>query len=127
MTRYAGTGHGAPGERVVNRCERYMNLSYGLGGGYPTAIAHWQAAGPRTAGISTPPRGALVFWRSNNAAGHVALSLGNGQVVSTDYNHRTGRYQAGMIDVGPITDIDKWGPRLGWRAPNFRPGARKAV
>lgn len=117
---------GAPGEPVLNACERYMNLSYGIGGGYPTALAHWNTPGPRSGGYSTPPRGALVFWRSGNPAGHVALSLGNGTVVSTDYNATTGRYQAGVLSAGPITDIDKWGPRLGWRAPNFRVGSETA-
>lgn len=115
---------GAPGEPVLNACERYMNLSYGIGGGYPTALAHWNAPGPRTAGYSTPPRGALVFWRSGNPAGHVALSLGNGQVVSTDFDGRS--YTAGVLSAGPITAVDKWGPRLGWRAPNFRIGSEAA-
>ena len=115
---------GAPGEPVLNACERYMNLSYGLGGGYPTALAHWNAPGPRTAGMSTPPRGALVFWRSGNPAGHVALSLGGGRVISTDFDGTN--YHAGMLHAGPITAIDKWGPRLGWRAPNFRVGSEAA-
>ena len=64
-----------------------------------------------------------MFWRSGNPAGHVALSLGNGQVISTDYDSKTGRYTAHKLDAGPITDIDRWGPRLGWRAPNFRIGS----
>ena len=113
---------GAPGEPVQGACERYMNLAYGLPGGYPTALAHWNAAGPRSLGYTTPPRGALVFWRTGNPAGHVALSLGNGIVVSTDYNAHTHRYQARTLSAGPIGDIDKWGPRLGWRTPNFRAG-----
>jgi len=115
--------NGAPGEPVQGACERYMNLAYGLGGGYPTALSHWNAAGPKSGGYSTPPRGALVFWRTSNPAGHVALSLGNGVVVSTDYNAQTHRWQAGMLSAGPITDLDRWGPRLGWRAPNFRVGS----
>lgn len=112
---------GAPEEPVLNACERYMNLSYGIGGGYPTALAHWNAPGPRTTDMSTPPRGALVFWRSGNPAGHVALSLGNGQVISTDFDGRS--YTAGVLSAGPITAVDRWGPRLGWRAPNFRIGS----
>ena len=120
------TPRGAAGEPVQGACERYMNLAYGLGGGYPTALAHWNAAGPRSGGYSTPPRGALVFWRTSNPAGHVALSLGNGIVVSTDYNAQTHRWQAGMLSAGPITDLDRWGPRLGWRAPNFRAGSEGA-
>ena len=115
---------GAPGEPVLNACERYMNLSYGLGGGYPTAMAHWNGPGPRTSGMSTPPRGALVFWRTTNPAGHVALSLGNGQVVSTDFDGTN--YRAGVLHAGPITAIDQWGPRLGWRAPNFRSGSESS-
>ncbi|WP_375433362.1 hypothetical protein [uncultured Friedmanniella sp.] len=61
-----------------------------------------------------------VFWRSGNPAGHVALSLGNGQVISTDFDGTD--YRAGRLSAGPITAIDTWGPRLGWRAPNFRAG-----
>lgn len=115
---------GAPGERVLNGCERYMNLSFDIGGGYPTAIGHWNASGPKRIGADdTPPRGALVFWRTDNPAGHVGLSLGGGIVASTDYNPATHSYQAGVLGIGPITDIDAWGPRLGWRAPNFQVGS----
>lgn len=114
-------GRGIPGERVNGACERYMNLAYGLGGGYPTALSHWNAAGPRTLGSSTvPPRGALVFWRTSNPAGHVGLSLGNGIVESTDFDGHS--YHAGQLGIGPIGAIDRWGPRLGWRAPSFRVG-----
>lgn len=117
---------GAPGEPVLNACERYMNLSYGLDHGYGSAVEHWNAPGPRTAGMSTPPRGALVFWDTDNAAEHVGLSLGNSQGISTDYDVLTGRYRAGVLSAGPLTDIDKWGPRLGWRVPNFRVGTEGA-
>ena len=117
----AGLGtRGIPGYNILGHCEGYMTRAYGHAGGYPTAIAHWNAAGPRTKGMSVPPRGAIVFWRTGNPAGHVALSLGNGQVISTDYDSKTGGYSANTISAGPITDIDKWGPRLGWRAPNFK-------
>lgn len=115
------TGNGVP---VVGQCERWLTLSYGWPGGYATALSHWQAPGPRAAGYSNPPRGALVFWRTANPAGHVALSLGNGQVISTDFDGTN--YRAGVVHAGPITDIDKWGPRLGWRAPNFRAGSETA-
>lgn len=119
----ADAADGADGEQVSNRCERYMNLAYGLPGGYPTARGHWSAPGPRTVGMSTPPRGALVFWDTSNSAGHVALSVGGGRVISTDYNAATGQFQTGMISEGPIGDLDKWGGRLGWRAPNFKMGS----
>lgn len=48
----------------------------------------WDTSGPR---FATPPRGALVFWYGTNLYpqydsedGHVAISLGNGWVVSTE-------------------------------------------
>ena len=117
---------GAPGEPVQGACERYMNLAYGLGGGYPTALAHWNAAGPRTTGLATPPRGALVFIRSGNPAGHVVLSLGGGQAISTDYWQ--GRYAPGRLGQGSVTDIARamGGPVLGYRAPNFKVGSEVA-
>jgi hypothetical protein len=118
----AAMPNGVPGEHVEGGCERYMTLAYGWPGGYPTALAHWQAAGPRSVGYSVPPRGALVFWATGNPAGHVALSLGGGMIVSTDFDGH--RYAPGLITAGPITAIDQWGPRLGWRPPDFRPGAR---
>lgn len=124
----AAAPYGARGEHVQDGCERYMTLAYGWPGGYPTARAHWGAPGPRSAGYSTPPRGALVFWATGNAAGHVALSLGGGVIMSTDFDGHG--YHAGMIAAGPITAIDQWGRRLGWRAPNFRvdsEGGRRAA
>jgi hypothetical protein len=111
--------HGWGGYGVVGHCEGYMTRAYGWPGGYPSARAHWYAPGARTPGMSPPPRGALVFW-STGAYGHVAMSLGGGMVVSTDFDGR--RYHAGVIGVGPIGAIDKWGTRLGWRPPTFRVG-----
>lgn len=37
----------------------------------------------RTSSTRTPPRGALVFWDIARPYGHVAVSLGNGRVVTT--------------------------------------------
>lgn len=59
-----------------------------------------------------PPRGALVFW-DTGGPGHIALSLGGGKIASTDYP------RAGVIGIAPISEIDKWGKRLGWTAPYF--------
>ena len=109
---------GIPGYRVQGHCEGYMTRAYGNAGGYPTAIAHWNAAGEKHPGMDEPPRGALVYWRTGNAAGHVALSLGGGRVISTDFNGTS--YQAGVVGEGPITALDKWGARLGYRPPSFR-------
>jgi hypothetical protein len=113
------TGWGGYGVR--GHCEGYMTRAYGHAGGYASAIAHWNAPGPKqTSGI--PPRGALVFWgpTSSNAYGHVALSVGGGRVISTDFDGRG--WAPGRISEGPIESV-KFGPYLGWRAPNFKIGS----
>jgi len=65
-------------------CETFAWLAYGRHfTGFPSAIANyyaWHSAGYIHGGV--PPRGALVFY--NYAPyGHVAVAIGNGQVVST--------------------------------------------
>jgi uncharacterized protein YraI len=65
-------------------CETFAWLAYGRHfTGFPSAIANyyaWRNAGYIHGGV--PPRGALVFY--NYAPyGHVAVAIGNGQVVST--------------------------------------------
>ena len=84
--------------------------------GYATAISHWNAipANEKHPGDNNPPPGALVFWSGN--LGHVALSVGNGEVVSTDYPH------SGMVSKTPISTITNgWGKSyLGWSVPVFQ-------
>lgn len=55
-----------------------------------SAYAYWSVAKNKHAGAKNPPRGALVFFKSpsGSAPGHVAISLGNGQMIST-YDSRT--------------------------------------
>ncbi len=98
-----------------NSCEKMVTLAYGYQGGYPTAKAHAQAM--RLQG-GEPPKGALVFWATRNPAGHVALSVGGGYVVSTDFDGV--KHASGMQSSGPISAIDKWGQRTGWSPPIFR-------
>lgn len=67
------------------------NITAGLpfGPSHDTAYSYWTVAANRHAGDRNPPRGALVFFRSAaGAPGHVALSLGGGQMIST-YDGRT--------------------------------------
>jgi hypothetical protein len=99
------------------------------GGANGTAIQWWQAYVNNTGSLkgagyawdtsasndrfATPPRGALVFWWNNNysAAGHVAIALGNGWVVST----QTGTSKATYI--GTIASITKAGEVAGKTGP----------
>jgi len=97
-------------------CDHYMALAYGRAmSGSGTALIHFAAIPPGLKTVTAtgvPPRGALVFWRTG-WAGHVALSLGDGTVISTDYPH------AGVMGRATLAQIDAWGPRLGWSAPDF--------
>lgn len=108
------------GSRIPSgRCLHYVAAAYGHSTTAPTN-GHWYAIDTYNTmpeqfrGTGDPPRGALVFWRTGSAAGHIALSLGDGRVVTTDYP------RSGTIGIAPISDIDRWGTRVGWTAPYFR-------
>jgi hypothetical protein len=110
------------GHRVrPGTCLHEVGAAYGLNGTAPVA-GHFYATGQwdampaqykHTDG-STPPRGALVFWKTGNPAGHIAISAGGGEVWTTDPPGASG-----TIAKVPISKIDTWGPRLGWGSPYF--------
>ena len=98
------------------RCLNFVAQAYGYrASGVPTAADFWVGAAERYPPTEHPPVGALVFWATNDPAGHVALSLGDGMVVSNDI---TG---PGVISVVPLTEIgQRWGAYyLGWAPPHF--------
>jgi hypothetical protein len=67
------------------QCELFVEKAYGTSGRYATATADYQAqhnAGRMHAG-TVPPAGALLFFTSTTASGHVMLSLGNNTAIST--------------------------------------------
>lgn len=104
---------------MAGMCERMVTLAYGHSGGYPTAKAHADAM---TLQQGTPPKGALVFHVTKNPAQHVCLSIGNGYIVSTDFDGS--KYKMGAMSKGPLSAINKWGPMRGWSAPIF-PGSKR--
>jgi hypothetical protein len=79
---------------------------------YPSAISAWNsyAAQGRVDTTHRPPRGAMVFFNWTSS-GHVAISLGNWRVIST---------QGSAPDTLPIYDFN-FGPTtagyLGWVMP----------
>jgi hypothetical protein len=88
------------------------NITAGLpyGPAHDTAYSYWSVAPHRHPGDRNPPRGTLVFFRSAaGAPGHVAISLGNGQMIST-YDGRTHG-----IHTMPISAYDPT-RYLGWVA-----------
>jgi cell wall-associated NlpC family hydrolase len=90
-------------------CELAVEESFGTRAQYNRAIDNWndrvrkgQAQTPYTAA----PRGSLVFIKTSTA-GHVAVSLGNGKIVSTSAGGRIG-----IVSISYFTTATK--PALGW-------------
>lgn len=100
-------------------CAAFVFDCYHSGAGlnnssYSTATAMGNALITNT--DSNPPRGAFVFWYDpNNTAGHVALSLGDGNVI-----HAWGTVKESCVVVSPITKVNGWygtSNYRGWGAP----------
>lgn len=104
----AQTGAGAPAT-WQGLCLKFVRSAYGLPAVHPDAHSAWHAAKGRHTEPGYPPRGVPVFWRGGRY-GHVALSLGKGWCISTDY------VRQGRADRVPIDTITRgWGlTYLGW-------------
>lgn len=78
---------------------------------YDAASTAWEHASGRHPGDDTPPAGAAVYWTGgSNGYGHVAISLGNGLVRSSD---GAGQGVVGTVPLGRITE--EWGlDYAGW-------------
>lgn len=105
---------------AVGMCDRFVAEIYGFGSsGYATAVQNWQGtpSGLRHPGDWNAPAGALMYWSGGSTgAGHVALSLGNGSIITTD---ATGPGTVGTVSARVPTD--RWGhPYLGWAFPYFQ-------
>jgi cell wall-associated NlpC family hydrolase len=90
-------------------CLRFVRNVYGLPARDRSAIAAWHEALSKHRGDPQPPAGVPVFW-AGGGPGHVALSLGDGWVLTSDYP------SSGHVTKVPITAIDEaWNLRyLGW-------------
>jgi hypothetical protein len=75
------------------RCEAAVENAFGRSYVYTTAKANWDAR-DHNYPYSAAPRGTLVFYNTSTA-GHVAISLGNGQIFSTSAS-------GGRIGISPI-------------------------
>ena len=85
------------GEAVyTGQCELAVENAYGTSSAYPTAFADWDAQPVKHPDWQNAPRGALVFY-DTSAAGHVAISRGDGTVVSTSVNGRIGIVPTGYF------------------------------
>jgi hypothetical protein len=89
--------------RYENYCERAVENAFGTQGHYGSAIADWHARDQHP-DWQHAPRGALVFY-DTSPNGHVALSLGDGRVVSSSAHH-----QVGIVPVGYFQHPLGWAP-----------------
>jgi cell wall-associated NlpC family hydrolase len=90
-------------------CLKFVRKVYGLPARDPSAIAAWHASDSKHKGDAEPPAGVPVFW-SGGGPGHVALSLGDGWVLTSDYP------TSGRVTKVEISTLDAaWGLHyLGW-------------
>jgi uncharacterized protein YraI len=101
------------------RCDHVMGLAYGWSAsGSTTAYVHWtQIPGSlKHPGSTSVPAGGLAFFSSSGGAGHVMISVGGGQFMSTDIGG------AGTFTYTTISTIQShWGETyLGWAQPWFK-------
>ena len=76
-----------------NYCERAVENAFGTQHHYGSAIEDWHSQ-QQHSDWQHAPRGAMVFY-DTSSDGHVALSLGDGRVVSSSAHH-----QVGIVPVG---------------------------
>ncbi|WP_141753962.1 NlpC/P60 family protein [Streptomyces subrutilus] len=102
------------------KCLAFVAVAYGWNSsGTPYAIDHFYVAPSSMRHHDrNPPPGALLYWRTNSRAGHVAIYLGDGMIASNDIR------EPGRISVVPAAEIEsKWGSEYeGWAPPYFPNG-----
>jgi hypothetical protein len=66
-------------------CLQQCRIWAGINSMYPDASTAWRNTNDRYPGNRQPPRGAAVYWTGGSKGyGHIAISLGGGNVRSTD-------------------------------------------
>lgn len=98
--------------RDAGYCLRFVDLAYGRSSGPASAYLVWTgspAALHHTSGM--PPRGALVVWSSaiGRGHGHIAISLGDGRMVSTTSG------EIAILQIQGFSDS----AYFGWMPPYF--------
>jgi hypothetical protein len=99
-------------------CEAFVEIAYGTRFHYGSALAHYRAqlAAGRIRTTGVPPAGAIVFY-GGEPYGHVAISSGDGRVVTT-WGVAGQRYSVRQVGLRAFSN-----PYLGWaEAPSNWPG-----
>ena len=99
-------------------CDHIVGLAYGRSAsGHYDAISHWKSTPSRYrhSGKAIPAGGLAFFSGGSHGHGHVAISTGDGRLISTDI-HGNGTYT-----YTTISEIQsKWGQKyVGWTNPWF--------
>jgi hypothetical protein len=92
-------------------CLQWSRTRAEIGAMFPDAATAWKHALDRHKGDTKPPRGSMVYWLGgSHGYGHIAVSLGNGNVRSTDAGG------AGKVATRPVAWFEQhWGlPYAGW-------------
>lgn len=89
-------------------CLKFARTCAGIPAKHPDAITAWRNTTQRGS-RAIAPAGAFVWWEIGKH-GHVAVSTGDGNCISTDIR------RTGQADLVPITEIARrWGAKyLGW-------------
>ena len=98
-------------------CEQFAEQAEGFQFSYGSALADYQAelnAG-RIHTDTSPPVGALVFYGGGKGAGHVAVSIGNGQEIGT-LGYVGDHYPVSQYAVAGTPQLSG-NPYLGWALP----------
>ena len=94
-------------------CLSFVTHAYGRSSGAPTASAMWDGLSSKRKhpGDTNAPAGALMFWGPN----HVALSLGNRVLISTDVLGSGDAWVVSYATMQSVWNLDY----LGWAEPDF--------
>lgn len=101
----------ASSSNIPGQCLEWSREQADIPSKYPDATTAWEHATGRRPGDTDPPRGAAVYWTGGSSGhGHIAISLGNGLVRSSDADG------TGQVGTVPIRYFDReWNLHyVGW-------------
>lgn len=97
-------------------CLKLADDAYGGSERVGRAIDQWyraKAAGYAHPKDKNPPIGAQLFWWTDNDARHIATYVGGGKVVTNVTS------EGGAVKLLPASELDSWGPYIGWAEPYY--------
>lgn len=95
---------------IPGLCLKYTRTWLMIDSRYQSAAVSWYEADRQHAGDRNPPTGAPVFWTGGSKGyGHIALSVGNGKIRSTDI-------PSGKVATVDLDYVERfWGQKyMGW-------------